>query len=180
MDDSWGTRVDSLAPLWFSDRFQGTWVSNIYISVFIESSTHTARHILLCRHLYNENFFLQIMWLWVWEVQWGVNLKTPPSSIWIIKMIIYRDRLIFETGNPYSGAVGLPIETWHNLEYKVVVGWGGGGGGGGGMGGWGVGGEGGWGVRGVGRGWGGGGWSTFKVKFNLKVEFYLILRLSAR
>ena len=51
VDDSWGTRVDSLAPLWFSDRFHGIWVSYTYILVFIESRTHAARHTLLQWHI---------------------------------------------------------------------------------------------------------------------------------
>ena len=49
VDDSWGTRVDSLAPLWFSDRFHRTWVSYTYILVFIESRTHAARHTKISR-----------------------------------------------------------------------------------------------------------------------------------
>ena len=43
--DSWGMGVDSLAQLWFSDRFHSTWVSYTYILMFIESRTHAARQI---------------------------------------------------------------------------------------------------------------------------------------
>ena len=52
---------------------------------------------------------------------WGVNLKTPSSSMWVIKMsLYYRDSFIFVMGNPYSCTVGLDIETGHKLKYTVV------------------------------------------------------------
>ena len=71
---------------------------------------------------------------WVWEVQWGVNLKPRSSGIWVIKMRIYHKSFIFVMGNSYSCAHGtsLNIRLWwdwltfmmvkHPLHVKMLLG----------------------------------------------------------
>ena len=59
---------------------------------------------------------------WVWEVRWGVNLKTPSRGIWVIKMRIYHERFIFETGN-YCCAHGTILNirlSWDWLTFMMV------------------------------------------------------------
>ena len=60
---------------------------------------------------------------WVWEVQWGVNLKTSCSGIWVIKMRIYHESFIFVTGNSYSCTHGTTLNirlSWDRLTFIMV------------------------------------------------------------
>ena len=60
---------------------------------------------------------------WVWEVRWGVNLKTPSSGIGVIKMRIYHESFISATGNSYSCAHGSSLDirlSWDRLTCIMV------------------------------------------------------------